>query len=214
MNIALLSYVDQNYFKLADITFLNKRQYCDKHGYNFFGNIIPVKVCQGFTKIKYILTYLKNNPTIEWIFWNDADTIITNKKIQLDFIIAEQLILHDKKLLDFIFTKDQAALNCGNFFVKNTEHAQDFLFHLLKIMVKYISHPWQEQQAIIDNLFQIDGYYIITEQNLFNSYDLQYYSQFTDTKGGQWIKDDFLIHFPGMALSKKIELAKLYSMEG
>jgi hypothetical protein len=78
-----------------------------------------------------------------------------------------------------------------------------------------MKHPWNDQQCMIDNIERLGDGLKIVPQKFINSYDYDLYPGIIphifkkDLFGndGQWQVGDFLIHWPAVALDKRIQLA-------
>ena len=164
----------------------------------------------GYEKIHLILEILKTNQH-DWIYWRGADTMITNMSMELrDFVT-----LYDF----FIIGCDVHNLNADSFFIRNCPRSIEFFTEILNNRHLYVD----EQQAF-DRLHQKYGFTVIP-QKWINAYDYNLYlstepfnvngpqpecASGLDVYGrsGQWTPGDFLIHWPGISLQKRIELAK------
>lgn len=162
------------------LSFPNKADYCRRHGYDFIGvweNASPSRH-PSWGKIPLILAHLSD---YDYLFWTDADSLITNPTPTLESLVSSS----DADL--FIAGKGE-SLNCGQFIVKSTPTAAAFLEAVwghYPPLGKY----W-EQSAMIELL--ADGAdarcgckmeYVA--KHLLNSYP------------SDWRKDHFLCHWPG-----------------
>lgn len=208
-----------NYKSLRDITSLNKKEYCQKHGYSFeerndnfyFPNL-------GFEKIYRALELLVQNKC-DILYWCGTDTLITNYNIKItDLIDVEH---------DFFIATDANHINADSFVIKNTIDGKTFLSKILDLYSQYQYHEWAEQQCIIDLVTQDEYFKKITKivpQKTLNSYDYSIYpdSNFLGAldklknkqdyygNDGQWSNGDFIIHWPGTNLNQRLELARKY----
>ena len=137
--------------------------------------------------------------------------MITNFNIKLDDLIYEDSF--------FIIAADIHGINADSFFIKNTPISIKFFEEILEKKDNYID----EQQAF--NMLRHKYDFKIIPQKFINSYDYSLYCCIEDFNingyqqecesqkdifglKGQWTNGDFLIHWPGISLSKRIELAK------
>jgi len=219
MKITVFTLSMDNYKLLRDITSLNKFEYCQKHNYSFIEKTSNFKFSNlGFEKIYSILELLNNN-NCDILYWCGVDTLITNFNIKItDLIDTEH---------DFFISTDANNINADSFIIRNTIDSRAFFSKIIDLYPKYVYHEWAEQQAIIDILAN-DIYYSnitkILSQKKLNSYDYNIYpeSNFLSAldklknkqdyygNDGQWSKGDFLIHWPGTTLTKRLELAQQY----
>jgi len=178
--ICIASIATNDMRELRDLTFPNKKQYAEKHNYGFVGweDVFHEKDKQdrpaSWSKLPLILQLFSE---YNWIFWSDADSVITNmdKKIE-DFIDNDY---------DLIIAADRNGRNCGQFLIKSSQQSWDFLRRAWE-QTEFINDGCWEQSAIgkllRENPNQIREK--IVPQNWFNSYpDI-------------WNKNDFLLHAP------------------
>jgi glycosyltransferase involved in cell wall biosynthesis len=206
--MAIVSIFNQRHQDLADLTWYdNKVKYAEKHGYlavaktdNFSSEQVH------FDKFIHLLDVMKNNPTIDWVWWLDNDAMITNFDIRI-----EDLVDNDYHV---IMPTDVAALNTGSFIVRNSAQAREWLEFLLSKKQEYKNDTkWFEQQAVIDFYPKFQEIFKIIPQQWLNSYDYKMYGvEGVDLLGqdGQWYPGDFVIHWPGLPNEMRVELAKEY----
>ena len=141
--IATLADGDGEWVKLSRLTFPNKRAYAEKHGYGFVAEtqVFHEKGGDGkdkpdrpapWTKIPLILRLMSE---YNWIFWTDADAVITNPEIKLESLIGEDC--------DFIVGSDQNGMNTGHFLIKSTEESWRFL-----------RESWEREHLTNDGCFE------------------------------------------------------------
>jgi len=148
---------------------------------NFHDYVSPQN---GFSAVRApswskILFAKRHLPSCDWLFWTDADSIITNFDTRLETFIDENY--------NFIITKDINGMNGGHWFIKNTPWSYEFLDDVWA-QESRIDHVWWEQQAIMDVYDKYKEKIKIVPNKLFNAYP------------DSWEEGDFLIHFPGPAL--------------
>lgn len=228
MNIALASLNNAYYQPLANITaWQNKIFYCDVHGYipyfknNNFKNSIssdfqPNTHSLGFEKIQTILEVFSKHPTIDLVWFNDCDSLITNFKISILDIINDYKYSDRSEIL---LSEDGNGINVGSMLVYNTSRTRDYLNFIVEQQSNYRDKSWNEQQVIIDTYKDtrwVDLVEIIPQKAI-NSYDYNLYqaSQIImpiekAKLTGQWSSGDLLIHWPAKSLEERLELAKKY----
>ncbi|KXZ46638.1 hypothetical protein GPECTOR_42g849 [Gonium pectorale] len=71
---------------LLDITGPNKRAYAALHGYTFVdaSELLDASRPASWSKIPAVLSVLDS---YDWVFWNDADTVITNTSLPLEALL-------------------------------------------------------------------------------------------------------------------------------
>lgn len=84
----------------------NKVQYAQRHGYTFIdaSDLLDASRPASWSKIVAVKHYLQE---FEWVFWVDADTVITNSSIKVESLLPAE------HYPDFIVTKDAANYNAG-----------------------------------------------------------------------------------------------------
>lgn len=205
--IAVVSIFNNNHKSLADITWVNKVNYCKKHNYLAIAkteNFSPEQV--HFDKFIHILDVMNKHPDVDWVWWIDNDAMITNFNQKL-----ENLVDNDYHV---IMGTDIAALNTGSFIVKNSPEGRGWLNFLLSKKKEYRNdNKWFEQQAVIDFYPKFQNIFKLLAQKSLNSYDYKLYNvDSTDLLGydGQWSQGDFVIHWPGLPNDTRVRLAEHY----
>lgn len=207
MNIALATHHAQNYQTLADITFANKQAYAQRWGYAAYDDVIERHYPSiGFEKITFVEKILHNH---DYVWWTGCDSLITNFNINISKVIEFAAGAH------FIIATDVNGINADSFIVKNSAEGHVFLNLISSFEPQYKHHHWMEQQVIIDLYPQMTNIVKLVPQRLINSYDYKLYPQHPDPSdklgtNGQWEYGDLLIHWPGLGLQKRLELAQYY----
>lgn len=193
---ALASINLPNYQDLADLTDLTKREYCDRHGYEFFVlKENKYSEVMGFNKIGYILDLLINHPDIEWLLFSECDATITNLTIPI-----QEKIDNDYHI---IIPVDRLNINAGNLLVKNSDRAKEYLQMILDSEPEYGEQTWAEQQVIIDTIDKYTDVVKIVPQRYMNSY-IQAPYDYCDVRwdvfgnSGEWQVGDWILHMPGL----------------
>lgn len=200
--------IGKDYEKLVAPGLENKRLYCKKQGYDFIcctERLDPSRPIP-WSKIKLLETVL-DTKKYDWVFWTDADSVVTNFKIKLESLIDDNF--------DFILTRDFQNLNSGQFFLKNSDWSKNFL-KTVYAHEEFINHMWWEQAAVIyeyDHNESVRRKTKVHPQRSFNS--------FSKEVMGSWFKGDidavyyqpgdFIIHFAGIGTDRLQELLITYS---
>lgn len=218
---AVISMNNEDYKPLQELTWdKNKVPYCLKWGYSplFF----PIgersessKQTEGsnqffgFGKIRNILNVLQCSD-YEWVLFSECDAMITNFGVSLESLVDNQFHV----LLSSCFN----TINAGNLMVRNTVEGCDYLKFILDSYPKYKTAGWAEQQCMIDSLSQFKSTVKVVPQRTFNSYDdfLYVLHKIGDRRdkfglSGEWQSGDFQVHWPGMNLDQRLELARKYA---
>ncbi|TVU39463.1 hypothetical protein EJB05_12883, partial [Eragrostis curvula] len=193
----------------------NKRAYAAAHGYDFA--VLPTGAIDtsrppSWSKILALRTHLHRH---HWLFWNDADTLVTNPAIPLERILFSVIGHNDfHESPDLILTEDFSGVNAGMFFVRRSKWTESFLDRwwnqtsfiqfdstksgdnaALKYLIEHLSP--EEMQAHVR---------IAKMQCLFNSYPwtptwkpvLRLIFYLPTTWKGVYSDGDFMIHFAGV----------------
>lgn len=203
--ILLTSINQPNYQVLADKTWPNKVEYCQRHGYESYlknDNFYDAGLVLGFEKIYYIKEILKTRPDIEWGWFLGCDAIITNFTRKIEEVIA----LSNGH--SFIVGKDINGINMDSFLVKNDENGRWILEEVWNSRA-FLNHTWcYEQQWFWNNAGHHEDKILVVPQRLFNSYQYDLYGM---THEGNWMAGDFVIHWPGLDLQQRLELFEKYN---
>lgn len=208
--IALQCSYDIGYSRLGDLTwYKNKYKYCQKHDYSPELHVYRnPPMSHGYMKIFHLREILKT-PKIEWVWATGCDSMITNMTVKLESIIDENYHL--------IIATDQNGLNADSFLIRNSEEGRYYIDYIISGLSIYDKHHWAEQQAMIDCAKKFEKITKIVPQRTFNSYNYDFYPQCPkpnlDKLGtdGNWQEGDFLIHWPGQPLEKRLKHFERYS---
>lgn len=185
--IALVSLaLGDNYKVITKYGSVTKRQYCEKHGYDFFENDIEVDPLRppAWAKVRQILLHLGR---YDYIMWIDADTFVMNQNVRIEDLMVEEM-----NGRDIMIARDWKMINSGVMIIRNTPWARRF-FELVYEQTQFIHHSNWEQAAIIDlyekNISNAQDHFTVLplhKQNRLNSYWYTY--KFTTC---------YILHFPG-----------------
>ncbi|XP_020591221.1 uncharacterized protein LOC110032050 isoform X2 [Phalaenopsis equestris] len=102
----------------------NKRAYAARMGYEFIDAHYAVDRSRppSWSKILAVRSQIKSH---DWVFWNDADTVVTNPDISLENILRAVIGHADfESSPDFVATEDVNGINAGVY------SRGDFMVHL------------------------------------------------------------------------------------
>lgn len=210
-----------------DTIYKNKAIYCTLHGYDLriersirskFTD--PKTHAGGFSwsRLEAMLDLVKSG-AYQWVWCVGADTLITNFKITLESIVADA---QDSKHV-LICGERVAPLQADSFLVRCSPEGIAWLEELLSQYPAYKHHPWVENQTMIDLREKHANVTQIVPQWKLNSYQYDLYYSFNNDAAnyrsgldcygnrGQWQEKDFLVHWPGTTLQKRLELVKQYT---
>lgn len=210
MKFAIVTAHTDNYTPLTDITWdQNKKLYAERHGYDAFALTkfkYPLNQI-SFERSEFVVELLESGK-YDWIYVAGGDTMITNFTIKLEDLVDN--------MYDFIIGVDCHNINNDSFLARATPLTIQWLKKVVSMRDAYSTAQWLDQSAMIDTLDMMGDKIKIVPHRFFNSYDYWQYPQDyqphidkVDIFGndGQWQQGDFLIHWPGIKLERRIQLA-------
>lgn len=212
MKFAMVTLHTPNYIPLAEITWdQNKKLYCEQHGYDAIAKTDGFKYDYLFlsTERTELIVELLESGKYDWIHACGTDTMITNFTVKLEDLVDDDY--------DFIIGVDCHGINNDSFLARATPRTIAYLKKVIEVREEYATAKWLDQQAMTDNIDMMGDRIKIVPQRFFNSFDYWQYPQDymphiekKDILGndGQWQPGDFLIHWPGISMEKRIPLAK------
>ena len=138
----------------------NRDEYVSIHGYklvlivsdgqgymaNVSDNLLKLSSdwdSRGFPwgKVKAIEILFDQMPDITHVFWLDADIVLTNLRVGLEWLA----------LLDYSFVAcgDENGINTGAFMMRNDAFSRNLLRRTYVLYPSFANHPWFEQGAMI-----------------------------------------------------------------
>ncbi|CAL9752680.1 unnamed protein product [Musa acuminata subsp. burmannicoides] len=105
----------------------NKRAYAEQMGYGYVDarDLVDRSRPPNWSKILAVRSQL---PLYDWVFWNDADTVVTNPNTSLESILQAELEHGDfESSPDLVVTEDFNGVNSGLFFVRRSKWSENFL---------------------------------------------------------------------------------------
>jgi galactosyl transferase GMA12/MNN10 family len=166
------SIATEEFRDFRELTFPNKKAYCDRHGYSFVSAKSAIHRARpaSWSKIK-LLEMIAFEREKEWVFWTDADAAIT----RLDWKVEE---LADPNV-DLIISKDNDGINAGSFLMQLNGKSRQFLLNAYD-RIRFMHHRRREAVAM-ETLLQ-DGYPLQVkhvEKKLINAYPEDYQEGFS-----------------------------------
>ena len=176
--------------------------YLDEQGHNSSLHTAMNEI-GGLVKCGMIREIFKTYPNCSWVFYCDADAVITDPNIKLDSFTA------DAK--HFVAAADLNAPNAGNFFLRNSHIGKAWLNMMCAAIPIYRTSGWYENMFFLDAWHTThlrDVVMTVLPQRSFNAYDFAT----TDIMGtpGQWEPGCFMAHFAGQSHLNKLALVKKY----
>lgn len=228
MTIAMVSLYTNKYKKLQELTWdKNKKLYCEKYNYKAYlldtntatvdpnnnyiydklGYLDPETYGVSYIKVVGLQKIMHDNPDHEWLMWCDGDTLITNFNIKIESFLDDNY--------HFISGTAFNGICAGVFCIRNSDLGRKYI----NTMVYYKNHFMHEQDFMIKTYDMFKDIIKLASPKTFNSLCFSegihtdiYSFENKDNLilEGQWTPEDFLMHWPGASIEKKIELAKKY----
>jgi len=197
-NIALLTHGDSKMSEWKRRSTPNKRDYCNRHGYDFL--LFEDRYSDRPPAWDKIVLLQQGLPKYDYILWSDPDSIILNKEFKIEDLIAEGISFRITFQGYYEGTMTEILpINAGVFLIKNSEFSMKFLQEIWD-KEEYIHHRWWENMAIID-LMQ-NKYWKYPE--IFLDCNATY-----NVLPRRYLAKDFILHFPG--IYKAPEYVKLFN---
>ena len=201
MHILTLA-IGNDYRKALSKALQSKKLYAEKQGYTYIqGNESswdrerPI----SWSKIPFLLSYLKDIPENEFVWLSDADVFITNPELRVEDHVIPLLPNHK----DMLMTFDSCGhVNAGNILMRNTPWVRDFWKRVYE-QTDCIYHIWWENAGILKlmetNASDREHIEITGECKRFNAYLM-------GLPGAPlWEPGDFLVHFAGVYDAEKMK---------
>ena len=194
--LGIVSYSD----KLRTLAHANHELYARAHGYTYIFDIAPTENWKYFAKLEKIAKFL---PLFDWLFWIDDDAFFMQRHVPLTrfleavpeatVVFCESPVNEDK----------WTWLSSGNFFIRNTPLAAQFLQDVIATDREAVERWWDssvyghytkgDQDAIVyqlvtNPLYSQPGFLVRLPFEAFNSRP----THFTESA-----KDQFLVHVTG-----------------
>jgi hypothetical protein len=205
---------------IGDYSAVGKRAYATKHKYDFVyvTELADINRDGSWNKIPWLQQILND---YEWVFWSDADCIITNSEIRLEGIIG-------RCVKDLIIGWDcQPCLNAGNFFIRNCDWSWDFLRRV------YARHDWgdftngrwnrgglysEREQGVMMSFLEVepDRSHAAIQPMRHLGFSYRHNKLKSDPKGFAWavpdtyVRGDFLKHYGGWWVGEAARLSNMW----
>ncbi|OIV93841.1 hypothetical protein TanjilG_03804 [Lupinus angustifolius] len=114
-------------------SFKNKVDYCRLQGCDvFYSNVyLHPKMDSYWAKLPLIRSAMMAHPEVEWIWWMDADAVVTDMefKLPLESYKDHNLVVHgwDNMVYGDNENKSWTGLNTGSYLVRNCQWSMDLL---------------------------------------------------------------------------------------
>lgn len=128
----------------------------------------------------------------DWLFWLDADAVVTNPKIDLTYLARPDA--------DFVLTCDRIGLNTGAMLVRTVPAAFDVLWTLLDQRAEFDHPPLHDQNGFAHALWRCKERVALLPQRAMNSYP----DHPRVEPAAVWRPGDFVLHCPGLTREEKV----------
>jgi hypothetical protein len=204
----VMAYQDNSPWRiLGDIAASSNAAYCQKKGYGFrvFRSGWDLSRPHSWSKLHFILDTFQS---YEWVFWIDADAVITNHNISLSSFITgnEDMVICQVQHLNEP-ERHKQILNCGVFLIRSCNFSKK-LIETMWNKVHYINHPWWEQIAFIDAYNEqedVRSRIRVMSARAFNSVPPWRHTMSNDAK---WVPGDFVVHFSVYPIEVRIGMMR------
>lgn len=179
---------------IARITAPGKAEYAARHGYDFLNVKLPDD-CR--MRMAMLMPVLKERD--EWMLFLGADALITNHTRRIEEFVSDDA--------DFIVGEDVHGLNNDVFFLRCGQIGVGFIDRISRLMS---DTSMNDQDAMKAHLGTLRTKMI--HQRQFNAYLYSEYSipDIVRGKSGTWQRGDFVLHTPGLPLSRRVEIMREY----
>ncbi len=145
MKFGIVTFYNERYKVLGDITSRVTHAYCQEYGFDFISSM-DESLHEGRTPLWAKIPLLNQNlKNYDWLMWIDSDAMPLNFTIDArDFIDDEySMVLAEEH------HPDGSAINTGILWIKNERDGFKLLEETWK-QTQCINHPWGEQQGMIE----------------------------------------------------------------
>jgi mannan polymerase II complex MNN10 subunit len=168
---------------------INKRLYCDRHGYDFHVFKKTLDSSRPPTWSKF-LAVSKLLSSYDWVFCTDADSLVMNPTIRMDSFLDEKY--------DMVVGSDHNGINTGHLFIKRSDWSFDFLDRCQE-QTQFIGVQSEmcDEQGAFRHLYEADKIKTLPQRQI-NSYRSGH-----GVVEGEFQFGDFIIHFAERHIDRK-----------
>ena len=178
VTVGVCSMATAEFGELREVTRPVLERYCQRHSYplHYYTDAITSRP-PSWSKINVLTKHLADH---DWLWWIDADAVITDPLIRLEDYVLDATS-------DLLIAEDSNGINCGSFLIRYCDWSRDFLTRVWNTS-EYPEHPWWEQWTIMQLLKanEDDRKHVqILPKRRINSYQ------------SDWKLGDFVLHMAG-----------------
>lgn len=190
MSFALVSNWDMAYREVGELTAPNRAAYAETRGYDY----VRSSYAGHWGKVEALLAAWDS---AEWLWWLDADAVVTNQYYHLEQIV--DLVVPQTQV---IVTCDVMGLNSGSMMFRTTPRARACLERMRAYCACYGDKPLFDQVAFAHQLWTIADFVKVVPQRVMNSYP----DYGRNVPAELWQPGDFVFHCPGLTTAARLRL--------
>ncbi len=183
---------------IRDLVLPQREAYCKRHGYQHWhhhGTNYDGDSYYAIQRLVYVHDRLScDRAEVVWIL--NLAAVITNTAIEMP--ISEGVCI----------TRDPNGLNAGSMIFHKSDHLLEWLECIIDAALE-TKHPWYEQHIIQEtenSPLWSDLYHVLSHPSINQRRNSEH--GWPDDDPQNWKPGDFVIHFPGIPLLKRIELVR------
>lgn len=172
MKIAVVQIYNEAIKNYAEYSRIANVLYAKQHGYDYIcweKDLVPTYISSYYNKLLAIENVMNSENKYDWIFYLDADAMVTISNISLESIIEK---CGDREL---ILGNDKNGSNNGVFLIKNTETMKKFIRECYEDRNFY--HTETPEQSAMFERIKLDEYKDklgVLPAQFFNAYVIKY----------------------------------------
>ena len=152
--ILILTGYDDAFAQIGDLTTPIKAAYAQRHGYEFLcSRRYQSGTHPSWQKLGLLLGLL---PRYEWIFWMDADSVITNPELSVEGYLLGDARCAGKSFVASMDWAPPSPWNAGHFLIRNTPDMMRFLDVCLWHERRWGNCEWWDQSAMQEQMHPCD----------------------------------------------------------
>ena len=217
MKICLCTWYNDGIKEYADPIYENNKEYANLHNYDII-KCSKRRLSEkeySWEKLPFIEELLNKN--YDYIIWIDADAIIhidspplenvIKEHVKYNFIFSGDAFIRLNNNTEF--TQKLVDINCGIFFVKNTNYSKNLIRHWYQHTYEQLHPIWWEQNNMIymikNNILDIQNNCYIIPYNILQYFTEDHKKFFYIKKYG--LKDKaFVFHMAGSTKEYRLNI--------
>jgi len=223
MKVLILTGYDTNesYKEIGLISAQNKYEYAMKNNYSFlcFRSYEGYDRPASWFKVPLILSLLEN---YDWIFWTDADSLITNFNKKIEDIIETnyerkktlflspvalptEVNLPELKEQNYIITQDNYSPCMGEFIIRNCEWSKNFFLEMNK-QIQFANDGIWENRA--QDYLMFHNPEILKYCKFIPKKEMNAFYKTAKEEPLDWTEGDFVCHLPATSQDRRVRYMK------